>query len=1508
MRATLRAPVFAAAVVLFFCRLCLAQDFQPDVHMTAWNKQAASLISYFDQSSHVLAFFDTFVALSTDDGASWTELPLFKDSPPVLIEMDPFFPERAFAFSPGSRHYVTNDRGQSWLLFEMHSASQNQPMSSWNSVQVLLNRANKDYVLLTFGHCTGLFSSCESEVFYSKDGLKSNPLPVLAGVERCVFARSNLDFDPLVRLETMFCSRNDVNSFGHVVKSNLLKSTDFFQTHEVVDHIYIKHGQIIDVRVESAFLVVVLKKDKFNEAQVTLVVSKDAATFRSADLDFEITYGAIIFLKSTPVSLRLSLFYQGRHTKEEVMYFSDSSGLKFRKIANVGLFSASSSNNVDGLWFADVRLSENSADMLTRYSFDDCKTWEPLRIIDDESCKVQDGCSLHFVPEIGASMHPTSMQTPDILVAPGAKGSSFNLDLGVDTYVSRDGGASWKLAVEGLAMPAYADRGNVLVLMSLTVFGDALNKLHFSLDQGKLWSTYELEVAVSPVNIVTLLDSSTTKLVVLGRSGENTIAYSVDFKNAFGGKTCTKDDFENVNARVSAELDGPTCVHGHKSAFSRRKQDAQCLVKAGPGAIETKNLPCECTAADFECSPYFKLSDKGACVPVKDEISKLCQSSKKKSVKIPHQQQISGNDCSFSKSSKSDFIAETEFDCKTIEEEKGDYAEDAISVKLSTFEGVLDQYSYVESNNRLSNILVHTNKNVVHASNNGGSSFVDVPVDEDILFFLVGPVTETAVLVSLRSLYFSTDGGNTFTKLQSPGIPTTLGQPVLFHPVDANKFIFIAADQLGLDSITYYTEDGGASFKKMPISASVCEYVADLVGSDQNLMYCLTGNSGQKELVSSTDYFQTSTVLFKNVLAFASKPDFVLVATVTEEKALQLKITSDGTTFADADFPTDFTVDAQTTYTILESHRHSVFLHITTEDGEGREFGSLVKSNSNGTSYVLSLENVNRDHRGFVDYDKIDILEGVLVANTVRNPNGKGPKELKTQMSFNDGSQWSYLTPPSLDSEGKKYSCIGSPLDRCSLNLHGFTERPDYRDTFSSASAIGYLIGVGNVGESLKSYEDASTFISADGGVTWKEISKGVFLWEYGDRGTILLLVNAVAATDVFLFSTDDGNTWQTHKFADKPVKVRDLATVPTDTARKFVIFAEDDKDASKTLVYSLDFTNFYKRQCQIDLDHPLNDDFEYWTPRHPESADNCLFGHESHYLRRAQGHYDCFIGAAPLSEGMKTVKNCTCSRRDYECDYNYFRDTDGTCKLVKGLSPQDRKEQMCSKPGTFEYFEPTGYRKIPLSTCVGGKTFDSWDVRPCPGHEKEFNEEHGRNFTFGKLLLLVLLPSAVFFGATWFVYERGIKRNGGFARLGQIRLDEDDNFQPIEENNIDVAVNRIVRGGIVVIAGIVAAVKTVRKIDRKLLENAARIAFGRRPGRRDYVRVPDDEDELFGNFEDNYEDELGEAADVNFEVDDEPDQFDDFASSEPAEADARLFDIDDEESQPLSESEEPQV
>jgi hypothetical protein len=114
---------------------------------------------------------------------------------------------------------------------------------------------------------------------------------------------------------------------------------------------------------------------------------------------------------------------------------------------------------------------------------------------------------------------------------------------------------------------------------------------------------------------------------------------------------------------------------------------------------------------------------------------------------------------------------------------------------------------------------------------------------------------------------------------------------------------------------------------------------------------------------------------------------------------------------------------------ILESSTDAVFLHVTMSDKEGKEWGSIFKSNSNGTYYNLALENVNRDGRGYTDFEKMIGLDGIAVVNVVVNTddaNISGKKELQTRITHNDGASWKPLTPPSRDSLGQAYDCTST--------------------------------------------------------------------------------------------------------------------------------------------------------------------------------------------------------------------------------------------------------------------------------------------------------------------------------------------------------------------------------------------------------------------------------------------------------------------------------------------------
>jgi len=84
-------------------------------------------------------------------------------------------------------------------------------------------------------------------------------------------------------------------------------------------------------------------------------------------------------------------------------------------------------------------------------------------------------------------------------------------------------------------------------------------------------------------------------------------------------------------------------------------------------------------------------------------------------------------------------------------------------------------------------------------------------------------------------------------------------------------------------------------------------------------------------------------------------------------------------------------------------------------------------------------------------------------------------------------------------------------------------ERRDPRATYSSPSV---KMAVGNVGEALAASSDSDTFLSRDAGFIWEEVHKDAHMWEFGDSGSVLVMVNDEQPTTFVLFSTDEGLTW----------------------------------------------------------------------------------------------------------------------------------------------------------------------------------------------------------------------------------------------------------------------------------------------------------------------------------------------------------------------------------------------
>ena len=121
--------------------------------------------------------------------------------------------------------------------------------------------------------------------------------------------------------------------------------------------------------------------------------------------------------------------------------------------------------------------------------------------------------------------------------------------------------------------------------------------------------------------------------------------------------------------------------------------------------------------------------------------------------------------------------------------------------------------------------------------------------------------------------------------------------------------------------------------------------------------------------------------------------------------------------------------------------------------------------------------------------------------------------------------------------------------------------------------------------------------------------------------------------------------------------------------------------------------------------------------------------------------------------------------------DFNYERQTDGTCKLPEGYTPPDHSLICKTNEDAIEYFDPTGYRRIPITTCQGGLELDKSFPHKCEGKEDEFNKKYGPSAA--GIFFAITIPIAIAAGAGYWVWRNWTHK------FGQIRLGEQCKFPP---------------------------------------------------------------------------------------------------------------------------------
>ncbi len=421
------------------------------------------------------------------------------------------------------------------------------------------------------------------------------------------------------------------------------------------------------------------------------------------------------------------------------------------------------------------------------------------------------------------------------------------------------------------------------------------------------------------------------------------------------------------------------------------------------------------------------------------------------------------------------------------------------------------------------------------------------------------------------------------------------------------------------------------------------------------------------------------------------------------------------------------------------------------------ELNRLMKSDYFGANFKILMDDLICEKRlGFCDFVPIYSLTGVILTNRYdksfieaslnlpksrwRNYNEVRTFEdlddfKETYISFNFGEKFTRIPAPEYSVSGLRINCDTD----CYLNIHLQSSIKGWSMPKSTDKAPGLIIASGSVSKYLveKMHDEelyVGVFLSRDGGLNWKMINRGKFIFEILDKGSIIIIGPKGQSTSYIKYSLDSGDTWNDLLISESPVLLYAITVKEENHLKKFLISTRSPKNyKAKSMVITVDISNLHERDCEHIKDDQVESDYEEWAP-HTADEDGCVDGRRITIVRKKPDR-KCFN---PENFTLIFTKSrCECSDDDYHCDFGYVRSENGYCvkdpeinETISGVPPH------CDK----FYFISDGYRKNYESFCEGGV-------------QHELSEKSCRSnwhiFSFLKWPSFLHFPSFKIFGGT---------------------------------------------------------------------------------------------------------------------------------------------------------------
>ncbi|XP_061693675.1 VPS10 domain-containing receptor SorCS1-like isoform X2 [Syngnathoides biaculeatus] len=345
---------------------------------------------------------------------------------------------------------------------------------------------------------------------------------------------------------------------------------------------------------------------------------------------------------------------------------------------------------------------------------------------------------------------------------------------------------------------------------------------------------------------------------------------------------------------------------------------------------------------------------------------------------------------------------------------------------------------------------------------------------------------------------------------------------------------------------------------------------------------------------------------------------------------------------------------------------------------------NLYMSESRGLFFTLMLENVvssgGPEGNVMIDLYEVAGIKGVFLSNKVVE------NQVKTYITYNKGRDWRLLRAPATDLQGKKVDC---EQPYCSLHLHLHVSENPYTsgNIVSKDTAPGIIIASGVVGPEL-STTNVSVFITSDAGNTWKEVFQeeySVFFLNQG--GSLVAIRHTPLPIRHIWLSFDEGRNWDKFSFTSLPLYVDGVLGEPGEDTLIMTIFGHFSHRSEWQLV-KIDFRSIFQYRCTSE---------DYVTWQLDNEGEVCIMGMKR-IFQKLRVNARCVKAGEQYISQMSD--SCPCTEADFECDYGFERQLDGSCTPAFWFVPSATSRD-CITGDSF--LNSTGYRRALSNNCTDG-------------------------------------------------------------------------------------------------------------------------------------------------------------------------------------------------------------